>query len=84
MFKKSLLTNLNDVINFTEEIYDKGYSGMDILNLVNSSNINNKSEYSFYFEKIRKEFRNEKMLIFIYCYFLFMRKNINLENLLTM
>tara|TARA_B100001059_G_scaffold236739_1_gene289582 strand:+ start:6475 stop:7308 length:834 start_codon:yes stop_codon:yes gene_type:complete len=84
LFKKSLLTNLNDVINFTEEIYDKGYSGMDILNLVNSSNINNKSEYSFYFEKIRKEFRNEKMLIFIYCYFLFMRKNINLENLLTM
>ena len=84
LFKKSLLTNLNDVINFTEEIYDKGYSGMDILNLVNSSNINNKSEYSFFFEKIRKEFRNEKMLIFIYCYFLFMRKNINLENLLTM
>ena len=84
LFKKSLLTNLNDVINFTEEIYDKGYSSMDILNLVNSSNINNKSEYSFYFEKIRKEFRNEKMLIFIYCYFLFMRKNINLENLLTM
>ena len=84
LFKKSLFTNLNDVIKFTEEIYDKGYSGMDILNLVNTSNINNKTEYSFYFEKIRREFRNEKMLIFIYCYFLFMRKNINLENLLTM
>ena len=84
LFKKSLFNNLNDVIKFTEEIYDKGYSAMDILNLVNTSNINNKTEYSFYFEKIRREFRNEKMLIFIYCYFLFMRKNINLENLLTM
>lgn len=67
LFKKSLFTNLNDVIKFTEEIYDKGYSGMDILNLVNTSNINNKTEYAFYFEKIRREFRNEKMLIFIYC-----------------
>lgn len=84
LFKKSQFKNLNDIICFTEEIYDKGYSGMDILNLVNNSSIDNKYEYSFYFEKIRKEFRNEKVLIFIYCYFLFMRKNINLENLLTM
>ena len=57
---------------------------MDILNVIISSNIEKKYNYIFYFEKIRKEFRNEKMLIFIYCYFLFMRKNINLENLLTM
>ena len=37
-----------------------------------------------YFDKIRLEFRNEKVLMFIYCYFYFMRKNINLENILSM
>ena len=71
-------------MDFSDEIYNKGYSGMDILNIINNSNIEKKNAYIFYFEKIRKEFRNEKILIFIYCYFLFMRKNINLENLLTM
>ena len=84
LLKKNLFSNLKDIINFSDEIYNKGYSGMDILNVIISSNIEKKYNYIFYFEKIRKEFRNEKMLIFIYCYFLFMRKNINLENLLTM
>ena len=46
----------------------------------------NDDKYKFllYFDKIRKEFRNEKNLMFIYCYIFFMRKNINLENILTM
>lgn len=75
------LTTLKEFINI---IYDKGYSGLDIINIIKNNNDANKYDYLFYFDKIRMEFRNEKVLMFIFCYKYFMRKNINLENILTM
>ena len=36
-----------------------------------------------YFDKIRKEFRDEKTLLIIVLFFLSMRKKIKLENILT-
>tara|TARA_B100001093_G_scaffold513928_1_gene586861 strand:- start:4554 stop:5408 length:855 start_codon:yes stop_codon:yes gene_type:complete len=75
------LTTLKEFINI---IYDKGYSGLDIINIIKNYSDPNKQDYLFYFDKIRMEFRNEKVLMFIFCYKYFMRKNINLENILTM
>ena len=75
------LTTLKEFIN---TIYDKGYSGLDIINIIKNYNDSKKQDYLFYFDKIRMEFRNEKVLMFIFCYKYFMRKNINLENILTM
>ena len=37
-----------------------------------------------YFDKVRKEFRNEKLLIFNFVSFYFIRKNLNLENIDSM
>ena len=65
-------------------IYDKGYSALDIIDIIKESNHEKKYDFLFYFDKIRLEFRNEKVLMFIYCYYFFMRKNINLENILSM
>ncbi len=61
-------------------LYNKGYSCLDLMNYI-SKNKNNDLEL-LYFDKIRKQIRNEEMLIFYVLYFIFMRKNIDLENIL--
>ena len=40
--------------------------------------------YLIYFDKIRKEFRNEKLFMFVVLNLYYMRKNLNLENILEM
>jgi DNA polymerase III delta prime subunit len=82
--KKKHTKDLNSLIKFINLIYDKGYSALDIFEIIQNGNIKNKQDYLFYFDKIRNEFRNEKVLMTIFCYFIFMRKNINLENILRM
>ena len=41
-------------------IYDKGYSALDIYDIIKNTNNKNKYDFLFYFDKIRLEFRNEK------------------------
>ena len=61
-------------------LYNKGYSCLDLMNYI-SKNKNNDLAL-LYFDKIRKQIRNEKLLIFYILYFVFMRKNVDLENIL--
>jgi len=74
----------------SETIYNKGYSALDIIKVINNINNNklfdNKEKYKYliFFDKIRKEFRNEKLLISLLLHFILMRKKLNLENILTM
>lgn len=82
--KKDVFKNVKELKLFVEEIYNKGYSALDILNFIEQCNNTYKYKFLFYFDKIRREFRNEKNLMFIFCYFYFLRKNIDLENILTM
>jgi len=82
-FKKKN-NDIKELTTFINTIYNKGYSALDIFNIIKQTNKPNKYDFLFYFDKIRLEFRNEKVLMFIYCYFFYMRKNINLENILTM
>jgi DNA polymerase III delta prime subunit len=81
---KKTFSKLINLVEFIAIIYDKGYNALDILKFIENSNNKNKYKFLLYFDKIRREFRNEKNLMFIYCYLFLMRKNINLENILTM
>lgn len=81
---KKTFSNLINLTEFITEIYNKGFNALDIIKFIENSNNIDKYKFLLYFDKIRKEFRNEKNLMFIYCYIFFMRKNINLENILTM
>jgi len=96
---KTLLTSLNsssscdnvieqkDIINLTNTLYEKAYSGIEICKFIESNytifNVdqNKKNELLFTFYKIRKEFRNEKILIFFILHFLYIDKEISLENI---
>ena len=61
-------------------LYNKGYSCLDLMNYMSK---NKKNDLALlYFDKIRKQIRNEKLLIFYILYFVFMRKKIDLENIL--
>jgi len=83
--KKGNYNSLQKCNNFIDKIYDKGYSGLDLLEIIENDKTNKeKYLYLIYFDKIRSEYRNEKLFIFVILNSYFMRKKLNLENILEM
>ena len=84
--KKLKKCNLNELIKIVSNLYEKGINALDILEYINETVEDNEKKYLMliYFNKIKKEFRNEKLLMFYICYFMFLRKDLDLENILTM
>jgi hypothetical protein len=79
---------LDELIQKSVKIYEKGYCGIDIINLLETQNIfqqilpnNKKYELLIAFNKVRKEFRNEKLLILFILNFVFLSSNLSLENI---
>jgi len=92
--KKELLKIVNKKININglmlicTKLYEKSYSGMDILQLLennkfleNFMSIERRYELLFSFNKVRKEFRNEKLLLLFMLNFIFLSSNLSLENI---
>ena len=84
-FKNKTFSNTNEIKKIVDDFYDKGISGMDICEYIKNDNSReDKYDFLFYFQKIKKEFRDEKLLMYIYIYSYFMRKKVDLENLVKM
>jgi DNA polymerase III delta prime subunit len=80
--------SLTELINFSLKLYEKGYSAMDIIELLETNKlllnkITNEKKYELLitFNKVRKEFRNEKLLILFILNFLFLSSDLSLENI---
>lgn len=78
----------DDLTNTSIKLYEKGYSGLDLIRLLEKSNIFDdyicefkKHNLLFAFNKIKKEFRNEKIIIMFILNFIFLEKDYNLENM---
>ena len=74
---------LNELINICIKLYESGYSCLDLINFIETSSLYESKIYEFMvtFNKIKKDFRNEKLLmLFILNFFLF-RSDCNLENI---
>ena len=74
---------LNELVNLCIKLYENGYSCLDVINYIKSSSLDESKIYEFMviFNKIKKDFRNEKLLmLFILNFFLF-RSDCNLENI---
>lgn len=83
--KSKNFKNISGCVKTTEKIYKNSYSALDVLSYIEKHyDDDNKYLYLVYFDKIRKEFRNEKLLIFCILYFTFMRKNLDIKNILSM
>lgn len=85
--KNLSVNNINNIMLFSEKIYQKGYSALDIMNYIKKSKkINGVLKYNLlvFFDKARIEFRNEKILIFYILSTLLMRNKCDLENICEM
>ena len=81
-------TCLEDVFAFCTKLYEKGYSALDIMSLLESpkflENIittEKRFELLICFNRVRKEFRNEKLLILFILNFTFLSSELSLENI---
>lgn len=84
--KKLKNYNLSELSKIVINLYEKGINALDILDYIDETVVDSEKKYLMliYFNTIKKEFRNEKLLMFFICYFTFLRKDLNLENILTM
>ena len=80
--------NYNEVINITIKLYEKGYSGIDLIHILdNTNNFNDitpveKYKFLIMFSVIKKEIRNEKLIILFILNFIFLNKKQIKENFL--
>jgi hypothetical protein len=92
--KKELTKSVNKKITIEElmllcsKLYEKGYSALDILVLLESPKfldtiINTEKRYELLicFNRVRREFRNEKLLILFILNFIFLSSELCLENI---
>jgi hypothetical protein len=70
------------------KLYEKGYSGIDIIHILENQNflesiISTEKRYELLlcFNRVRKEFRNEKLLILFILNFIFLSSDLSLENI---
>ena len=75
-----------DLITFVTKLYEKGYSALDLIKLLEdqgSFKIEDIKRYELLvaFNKVRKEFRNEKLLMLFIMNFVFLDIETNLDNI---
>ena len=85
--KKELNKNINcnithlALLNFVSKLYEKGYSGLDIIEILEDPrnfihlSFTKRYELLIAFNKVRKEIRNEKILINFILHFIFLDTN---------
>jgi DNA polymerase III delta prime subunit len=94
LLKRIIIKNLNkkvsleNIMLFCSKLYEKSYSALDIMNLLENTNFledtiscEKRYELLLCFNRVRKEFRNEKLLILFILNFLFLSSELCLENI---
>ena len=81
-------TNIKELMDFCTKIYEKGYSALDILPLLENPKflqgiISDEKRYELLicFNRVRREFRNEKLLFLFILNFIFLSSELSLENI---
>ena len=80
---KLTITNYAAAVKESVTLYEKGYSGIDLVQYIEASAPENTSKYKMLitFNKIKREFRNEKLLILFFLNFMYLRSDYDLENI---
>ena len=73
------------LLTFVTKLYEKAYSALDVIQLLEDSCIKvpdgKQYELLIAFNKVRKEFRNEKLLLLFVLNFIYLDNKIVLENI---
>lgn len=83
-FKTEIDNTINTgIINISDTLYEKGYNTLDIIEYIKNLDIDDlkKYEYLVFIQKIKREFRNEKLLMGFVLNFILIRSDYNLENI---
>ena len=78
------LDEYKSIVDLSVVLYEQGYCGLDVIEFVRNSTMMNqikKYELLIMFDKVRKEFRNEKLLLLYILHFIVFRCNRSLENI---
>ena len=85
---ESLIKNVEEVVKKSKKLYEKGYSGIDIIELIEQNyslfpnmNKERQCELLVAFNKVRKEIKNEKLLMLFILNFVYLDKAMTLENI---
>jgi DNA polymerase III delta prime subunit len=73
-----------EILNLSGSLYEQGYCGLDIIDYIHTHpDIIDIRRYELLimFDKVRKEFRNEKLLLLYFLHFIVFRCNVSLENI---
>ena len=73
-----------DCMLLITKLYNKGYCSIDLIYYIEHSTVIEelkKYEYLITYQKIKREFRNEKLLMLFILYFLIFRSDLTLENI---
>ena len=75
--------NKCNIARLSRDLYEQGYSALDIIEFVHKSPMNEMKKYELLiiFDKVRREFRNEKLLILFLIHFIVFRCKLSLENI---
>jgi hypothetical protein len=77
--------SIEKLMLFASKIYEMGYTGLDIIELIelypNIFKMENHIEFLFAFQKIKKEIRNEKLLIIFILNFSFLTHDFDINKL---
>jgi DNA polymerase III delta prime subunit len=80
--------SIDDLIILSTKLYEKAYSALDIMNLFenvkfleNIITVERRYELLICFNRVRKEFRNEKLLMLFILNFIFLSSELSLENI---
>jgi DNA polymerase III delta prime subunit len=82
--KKSNYSTIEKCLGFSTKLYEKAYSALDIMHIIyTDSKMDNKRKFAIliYFDKVRKEFRNEMLLLSFIINVVFMRPELCLGNI---
>jgi len=81
-------TSIEDLMNLCKKLYEKAYNALDIINLLenhkfleNKLTIEKRYEFLICFNRVRKELRNEKLLMLFILNFVFLSSELSLENI---
>ena len=87
--EKNMIPNMThaSLLLFITKLYERAYSALDVIHLLEENEIlpdlpkDKKYELLCCFNKIRKEFRNEKILLLFILNFMYLSSNVSLENI---
>lgn len=77
------ISNYLELFNLADKLYNKAYSGIDLIAYIEKMFPDNKNKYKLLitYQKFKKEFRNEKTCILFLLNYIYFRYNDSLENI---